>query len=299
MDGILPLWKPKGFTSHDCVSKARGIMRTKKIGHTGTLDPEVEGVLPLCVGKATKIVPFLTDTEKVYEAEVTLGYSTDTEDATGSLLEKSSVHTLDQEEVEHTLRQFEGDITQIPPMYSAVKVKGKKLYEYAREGIEVERPSRRVTIRSIELTKDVETHPDETATFSIRVVCSKGTYIRTLCVDIGQAIGYPAHMSHLVRTRTGDIGENDCLTFEEIQHHVDEGQAREDLLLPISSGLSHLEVWDVNEQVKNMVDNGRVLEEPTAIHASPFVVSYEGEALAIYEKHPRKPGLVKPVRVFK
>ncbi|MCA0983283.1 tRNA pseudouridine(55) synthase TruB [Halobacillus yeomjeoni] len=298
MDGILPLWKPKGFTSHDCVSKARGMLRTKKIGHTGTLDPDVEGVLPLCVGKATKIVPFLTDTDKVYEAKVKLGFSTETEDATGEVLATEQVNpSLQLEEIEQILEGFRGEITQVPPMYSAVKVKGKKLYEYAREGLEVDRPERQVTIKELTLLSDEVHHEEGTATFSIRVVCSKGTYIRTLCVDIGQALGYPAHMDTLVRTRTADIERADCYTFDEVQQKVDEGHG-EQLLLPISKGLSHLATWTVNEDLKPLIKHGRVLDEPEHVKADVFTVQCNGEVLAIYQPHPSKAGKVKPVRVF-
>ncbi|WP_226578871.1 tRNA pseudouridine(55) synthase TruB [Halobacillus litoralis] len=298
MDGILPLWKPKGFTSHDCVSKARGMLKTKKIGHTGTLDPEVEGVLPLCVGKATKIVPFLTDTDKVYEARVTLGYATDTEDATGHTISMEPVkHACSQEDIQKVISEFKGEIVQTPPMYSAVKVNGKKLYEYAREGIEVERPSRKVLIKGIEITSIQEDVQDDTYSFSIRVICSKGTYIRTLCVDIGKALGYPAHMSELVRTRTADISGEECFTFSAVQEVVDEGHP-EKVLLPLSRGLIHMESWKVDEQIQIMIKHGRVLEKPEELQAEVFTVMYDEDVLAIYQQHPTKQGLIKPVRVF-
>ncbi|MGI8315134.1 tRNA pseudouridine(55) synthase TruB [Halobacillus mangrovi] len=298
MDGILPLWKPKGFTSHDCVSKTRGMLRTKKVGHTGTLDPDVEGVLPLCVGKATKIVPFLTDTDKVYEATVSLGHSTTTEDATGEIVDFKEVdRKISIHEVEKCLASFQGEVTQVPPMYSAVKVNGKKLYEYAREGKEVERPTRQVMIKEIELMDEEITFQDPSASFSIRVVCSKGTYIRTLCVDIGKALGYPAHMSFLIRTKTGDISKEDCYTFDEIQKTVDEGKP-DSLLLPISRGLNHLSSWEIDEKMKSLIKHGQVLETPDEISYALFTVNCQGEVLAIYQKHPNKPGYIKPVRVF-
>lgn len=298
MDGILPLWKPKGFTSHDCVSKARGMLKTKKIGHTGTLDPEVEGVLPLCVGKATKIVPFLTDTEKVYEATVTLGYTTDTEDATGNTVKSAMVkETWSEEEIQPYLDHFHGVITQVPPMYSAVKVNGKKLYEYAREGIEVDRPSREVMIKDIKvISSDRETR-NETFSFSFRVVCSKGTYVRTLCVDIGKSMGYPAHMASLIRTSTADITREDCLTLDEVQEAADEGRG-EELLLPISKGLSHMPSLEVDEDTKEKIKHGQLLPYPEALNVDQFLMKHSGEGLAIYQKHPTKTGLIKPVRVF-
>ncbi|WLR46909.1 tRNA pseudouridine(55) synthase TruB [Halobacillus litoralis] len=298
MDGILPLWKPKGFTSHDCVSKARGMLKTKKIGHTGTLDPEVEGVLPLCVGKATKIVPFLTDTDKVYEASVTLGSATDTEDATGTTVETTPVHErISKEKIKGVLETFQGWITQTPPMYSAVKVNGKKLYEYAREGVEVERPSREVHIKHIERMPPEPKQEGETFTFSFRVICSKGTYVRTLCVDIGKALGYAAHMSSLVRTQTADITREDCYTFNEIQQVVDESSG-EQLLLPLSKGLVHMDSWEVDADQVEKIKHGQVFEKPAHIHEEQFTVMNAGEVLAIYQQHPRKNGLIKPVRVF-
>lgn len=298
MDGIFPLWKPKGFTSHDCVNKARGMFKTKKIGHTGTLDPDVEGVLPLCVGKATKIVPFLVDTNKEYEAKVTLGYSTDTEDATGKTLAVTPVlSSIEVKDIKEKLKLFRGEITQIPPMYSAVKVNGKKLYEYAREGIEVERPARQVEIKSIELINDELIKENETVTFSIKVICSKGTYIRTLCVDLGQALGYSAHMAHLVRSKTADISKHDCYTFEKAQELVNQSRQSE-LMLPITRALSHMDTWDVDEHTKALILNGRVLDEPIGWKEDKYVVTYMGEALAIYQRHPRKSGLIKPLRVL-
>jgi tRNA pseudouridine55 synthase len=298
MDGILPLWKPKGYTSHDCVSKARGMLKTKKIGHTGTLDPEVEGVLPLCVGKATKIVPFLTDTEKVYEAKVTLGYTTDTEDATGDTLKTALVkETWSEKEIQKYLNHFQGIITQVPPMYSAVKVNGKKLYEYAREGIEVDRPSREVEIKDINVTSADRECRDGTFSFSFHVVCSKGTYVRTLCVDIGKSMGYPAHMASLIRTSTADITREDCFTLNEVQGAVDEGLG-EELLLPISKGLSHMFSLEVDEQTKEKIKHGQVLPEPSSLNDDPFLIEHSGQVLAIYQKHPSKTGLIKPVRVF-
>lgn len=292
MNGILPLWKPKGFTSHDCVGKARGILRTKKIGHTGTLDPEVEGVLPLCVGKATKIVPYLTDTDKVYEATVFLGTSTETEDASGKIITKESVSpppTL--YEIKGVLRRFTGTITQVPPMYSAVKVKGRKLYEYARAGEPVERPQREVVVKEIVLHEDTLRWQDDTCSFNIRVVCSKGTYIRTLCVDIGEALGFPAHMSFLERTKTGSFDRSLCYTFEEIEAT----EHKESLLLPIHLGLSHLPTWSVDEKLASKVRHGQVLEKNLE---EETVVLHEGEVLAIYIPHPSKPGMSKPARVF-
>lgn len=300
MDGILPLWKPKGFTSHDCVMKVRKLYQTKKVGHTGTLDPEVEGVLPICIGQATKIVPFLTDTVKTYEAEVTLGISTDTEDSQGAVVEEVNdvITAPDVSEIEKVLASFKGSIVQIPPMYSAVKVNGKKLYEYARAGIEVERPSREVTVKSLELLTNPEKKEDGNWAFSFRAVCSKGTYIRTLAVDIGKALGYPAHMSNLVRLQTGDFHKDDCVNFEEIEKGISP-EKRKVFLQPIQKGLTHLDVYQVEEAVKHKVLFGQKLALPASLpKTNPFRVEADQQLLAIYQLHPSKADEIKPVRVF-
>ncbi|MFC7320489.1 tRNA pseudouridine(55) synthase TruB [Halobacillus campisalis] len=298
MHGILPLWKEKGFTSHDCVSKARGMLKTKKIGHTGTLDPDVEGVLPLCIGKATKIVPFLTDTEKVYEATVTLGCATETEDASGEIIDQKPVNNVPSEnEILQIIKRFEGQIKQIPPMYSAVKVNGKRLYQYARDGETVQRPERTVNIKHIELVDAPEAAVNEQYSFTLRVVCSKGTYIRTLCVDIGKALGYPAHMSALVREQTGSISKEHCYTFSEIQQFVDDGNVG-DVILALDRGLDHLQVLTVSEEQRFAIEHGQVLPMPDHLFQEPFVIKCNGEVLAIYQQHPGKPDKIKPVRVF-
>ncbi|GAB3067072.1 tRNA pseudouridine(55) synthase TruB [Virgibacillus ainsalahensis] len=296
MDGILPLWKPAGMTSHDCVMKVRKLYKTKKVGHTGTLDPEVEGVLPLCIGKATKIVSFLTETKKTYIAEIMLGKATDTEDGQGNIIEEKTVSTFPSDEViENVLQSFTGDIIQIPPMYSAVKVNGKKLYEYARANKEVERPKRVITIHK--LMKLPETNSDNNR-FRFKVVCSKGTYIRTLCVDIGKKLGYPAHMSALTRTQTASFNENSTVTFSAIEEAVKVNEQRQ-LLLPILKGLEHLDILYVDEGTKGRVRNGQKLSIPEKpLNTDPFVVMYEQELLAIYQTHPEKAGQIKPVRVF-
>ena len=189
MNGILPLWKEKGMTSHDCVYKLRKILGTKKVGHTGTLDPSVEGVLPICIGQATKVAEYVTDAGKEYEAVVTIGSATETEDADGAVvLSDESFKQIKRSEIESALKKLTGEIIQIPPMYSAVKVNGRKLYEYARKGLEVERPERIVTINKLELLNPLELYEGNDVSFQIRIACGKGTYIRTLAVQIGSCL---------------------------------------------------------------------------------------------------------------
>lgn len=294
MDGILPLWKPKGMTSHDCVFKIRKLLRTKKVGHTGTLDPDAEGVLPVCVGKATKIVQFLTNTRKTYIAEVTIGTATDTEDAGGKIISRKIVSAPPSEkEIVQVLQMFTGDITQIPPMYSAVKVNGKKLYEYARANEAVKRPERKITIYDINLLGKLA---DDR--FAIEVICSKGTYIRTLCVDIGARLGYPAHMSNLIRTESGPFSKADTVTFQEIENAVATDEASK-FLQPIHKGLSHLDILEVNNVTKKKVLFGQKLEIPVKkLKTDPFVIMHESQVLAIYQMHPEKKQQIKPVTVF-
>src|SRR5690625_1719135 len=188
MHGIIPLYKPKGFTSHDCVFKIRKLTGIKKVGHTGTLDPNVEGVLPICIGEATKVIPFIQNLPKTYMAEIYLGKATTTEDSDGEITSEKIVEKLpSDEEIADVLTQFTGKIKQQVPLYAAVKVKGKKLYEYARKNIPVERPIREVMIYQLERIDS-----EKSASYNriqIRVKCSKGTYIRTLSVDIGNALG--------------------------------------------------------------------------------------------------------------
>lgn len=296
MNGILPLWKPKGFTSHDCVMKIRKLFGTRKVGHTGTLDPEVEGVLAICIGQATKVVPYLTAMNKTYIAECSLGKSTETEDAHGDVVkEEQVVHPPSVLDIEQVLQNFRGEITQIPPMYSAVRVNGKRLYEYARANQEVERPSRQVHI--YELT-NLYTGTETTSKFKLKVVCSAGTYMRTLCVDIGKALGYPAHMSDLVRTEACSFTAEDTVTFAEIEK-AKEADMLSDLLLPITRGLNHLDTINVDEDIKGKVLNGQKLMRPEKkLNTEPFLIMCNQQLLAIYQIHPENPEQIKPVRVF-
>lgn len=223
MDGIINVYKEAGFTSHDVVAKLRGILRQKKIGHTGTLDPAAIGVLPICVGKATKVCELLTDKDKTYQAVCRLGVVTDTQDATGKVLEEHSITGITEQRLRETVASFQGEIEQIPPMYSAIKVDGKKLYELAREGKTVERKPRKVTIHQISIMQiDLAEQ-----TFVMEITCSKGTYIRTLCHDIGQKLGVGAIMQSLVRTRVAGFRIKDALTLTQIEELVQENRIQE------------------------------------------------------------------------
>ena len=213
INGIINVYKEKGYTSHDVVAKLRGILKQKKIGHTGTLDPEAEGVLPVCLGKATRVCDMLTEKDKVYQAVLLLGQKTDTQDTTGTVLESAEV-TCTKEQVQQAVQSFVGTYAQIPPMYSALKVNGKKLCDLARAGIEVERKPREVTIFSIEI-KEIDLPRVE-----MTVHCSKGTYIRTLCQDIGEKLGCGGCMESLLRTKVAQFTLEQSFKLSEIEQCV-------------------------------------------------------------------------------
>ena len=302
MEGILPLFKPKGMTSHDCIFKLRKILRIKRIGHTGTLDPEVDGVLPICIGRATKVAEYITNAGKAYEGEVTIGRATTTEDATGDTVSEKTINqTFSRQEILTMLDSLTGPITQTPPMYSAVKVNGKRLYEYARQGIEVERPSRTVTIYSLELLDDRETFSGESIQFRFRVSCSKGTYIRTLAVMMGELLGYPAHMSKLTRIQAASFKLDDCVTLTQVEELVENGTFS-GVLRPIEEALSYLPKLVINDKLAEKIKNGAVLPIPAHLQdfTGPVVISTEeGLALALYRAHPLKPDLMKPEKVLR
>lgn len=218
INGIINIYKEAGFTSHDVVAKLRGILRQKKIGHTGTLDPEAKGVLPVCLGKATKVSELLADRSKTYEVVGLLGVITDTQDIYGQTIETKEVD-IEKSELIHAIQSFIGEYEQLPPMYSAIKINGIKLYDYARAGKEVTRKTRKVVIHSIEI-KNIDLNNN---TFKMSVDCSKGTYIRTLIHDIGQMLGCGACMKDLLRTRVGEFYLEASRTIDEIETIFKEG----------------------------------------------------------------------------
>ena len=291
MNGIINLKKEAGMTSHDAVFKLRKILGTKKIGHGGTLDPDVVGVLPIAVGKATRMVEFMQDEGKVYEGEITLGYSTTTEDASGEIVSKTPVLSpLNEKLVDEAIASLTGPITQIPPMYSAVKVNGRKLYEYARAGQEVERPERQVTIYSFERTSPIS-YEDKLARFTFRVKCSKGTYIRTLSVDLGEKLGYAAHMSQLTRTSAAGLQLSDALTLSEITEKVEAGQL--DFLHPLEIGTGDLvKVYLTPEQAQE-VRFGRFIDLDQSENQ---LAAFEGEKLLVILE--KRDNLYKPRKVL-
>ena len=284
MNGVLILNKPRGMTSHDCVMKLRRLLATKKIGHAGTLDPDVDGVLVVCIGRATKLVPFLTADSKRYVGEVTLGMSTTTEDASGDILEEKEVLRLTVDEVDAVLASMLGEHLQQPPMFSAVKINGKRLYEYARAGIAVERPKRKIHIHSLERLTPIK-HIAGRALLTFDIHGSKGIFIRTVAVTIGEHLGYPAHMSQLTRVASWQFVLADAVTFEQIE-------AGDYKLLSIEAVLAHFPSVEVNDWLASLVKNGVQLREDQimALKKAPFLVKHGTEALAIYEWHEEKQG---------
>ncbi|MEY2357000.1 MULTISPECIES: tRNA pseudouridine(55) synthase TruB [Lysinibacillus] len=299
MNGILPLWKERGMTSHDCVFKLRKILRTKKVGHTGTLDPGVEGVLPICIGQATRIAEYLTDAGKTYEAIISIGRTTTTEDAEGETVEEDlTIKKFSREQLLEVLASLTGVIEQTPPMFSAVKVNGKRLYEYARKGESVERPIRQVTIYNLELLDELAHYEGQEITFPVRIACSKGTYIRTLAVQIGEALGYPAHMKELVRTASGTFTQDNCFTLAQVAELMETEQVAS-CILPVEYALAdypYIEITNANEKE---IFNGQVLPADALLNSHDKIVyGINGKAVAVYQAHPTKDGLMKPHKMF-
>lgn len=251
--GIIVIHKEKGFTSHDVVAKLRGILHMKKIGHTGTLDPDATGVLPVALGKGTKLVELLTDKEKTYEAVLHLGITTDTQDMSGTILEEKEV-TVTEDEVKSVLNSFVGEQLQIPPMYSALKVDGKKLYELAREGKTVERKARPVCFYEIEPLEI------KLPLVKIRVTCSKGTYIRTLCHDVGEKLGCGGCMEELLRSRVGRFSLEESHTLGEIQAASENG-AVSHMIYPVEEVLADYPALYADSYGDRLLQNGNPLTE--------------------------------------
>ena len=292
MDGIINVYKEAGFTSHDVVAKLRGICRQKKIGHTGTLDPQATGVLPVCLGSATRACEMLTDRTKEYVAELLLGQITDTQDITGTVLEEREV-AVSEAQVREVIAGFVGGYDQIPPMYSALKVNGKKLYELARAGKEVERQARHVDLPAIEILEI------KFPVVKFRVECSKGTYIRTLCYDIGRRLGCGGCMESLIRTRVSTFRIEDAKTLDEIETLKQEGKLAE-LLVPIDAMFPSYPKITVKDDWKAFAKNGnpldlKMLKEACGQDEETQVRLYDesGKFIAIYQWKEKKYHIVK------
>lgn len=294
-DGIINIYKEKGFTSHDVVAKLRGILKMKKIGHTGTLDPDAEGVLPVCVGKATKLCEFLLEKSKTYEATFVLGIVTDTQDITGTVLEEREVKVT-KEEIVNAVKSFVGGYDQIPPMYSALKVNGKKLYELAREGKEVERKPRRVILDNIEITNISE----DLKHITIKVDCSKGTYIRTLCYDIGEKLGCGACMETLLRTKVDIYDIDKALKLRDVENLVKK-DSLEEYIVKVEDILQCYPKVNATKSAEKLLYNGNKLTSnniiPNDIKDIIRVYDSQDKFIALYE-FDNKYNEYKPLKMF-
>lgn len=277
MDGILLINKPAGYTSHDIVNIVRKQLHTKKVGHCGTLDPDATGVLIICVNKATKIIQFLTGHQKTYRATLTLGSSTDTYDASGQVLQQQQVDQIPVETVKTVLESFLGRSKQVPPVYSAIKKNGKKLYEYARAGIDVEITPRDIEIFMISLISF------NGIDLTFDVCCSKGTYIRSLCVDIAKKLGYPGHMSKLIRMQSGQFSLAQCISLEQLNNNSFH-------LISIDDALADFPKLTVQDE--NIVFHGKKIK--SQIDHQVAICNKDGHILAIYG--PDGQGYLKSIR---
>lgn len=290
--GVINIHKERGYTSHDVVAKLRGIVGQKKIGHTGTLDPDATGVLPVCLGKATKLCDMLTDKNKTYETVMLLGKVTDTQDISGSVLAEKSTDNLEESLIKETILSFVGPYMQVPPMYSALKVNGKKLYELAREGVEVERKAREVQIFDIQIKEICLPR------VRMEVSCSKGTYIRTLCHDIGEKLGCGACMEELIRTQVSQFTLKASFTLAQVQELRDKGQL-EEILVPIDAMFSEYEPVSLKDEFESLIYNGNTfgpkhLKERISLSDGKMVRVYDksGNFIAIYK-------FIKATYIFK
>lgn len=299
-DGLLVLDKPSGWTSHDAVAKLRNILGIRRIGHIGTLDPDATGLLPACLGKATRIVEYLMDLPKSYQVQMKLGEETDTDDASGQVIASGAWKQLSEDRVQAEVMRFQGEISQVPPMFSAIKKNGRRLYEYARNGEEVEREPRTVIIHEIgDFTCDL---PD----VSFYVRCSKGTYVRSLCRDIGRALGSRAHMAGLRRTESATFTEKDAVSISEIAR-LGREQALS-LLIPMDRPLGHLQAVEVRSDSAKKICQGApvasddLVRQPEAWRMGDLLRVYneKGVFMAIGKAHRSAQGvfLVLPQKVF-
>ena len=284
MDGVINIYKEKGYTSFDVVARLRGILHQKRIGHTGTLDPDAEGVLPVCIGSATRACELLTDKDKTYEAILLLGTKTDTQDVTGKVLEQRRVQ-VSRQQVEEALLSFVGEYMQVPPMYSALRVNGRRLYELAREGKVIERKARKVFIYSINI---LETELGEEAWVRFEVTCSKGTYIRTLCEDVGEELGCLGCMKSLRRTRVSSFPVQESLRLTQVEEYCKQGVIA-DYILPVERMFLSYPALVTRQECDRLLHNGNKLltedfsSEIEEIQARYRVYDSRGSFYALYE----------------
>lgn len=289
-NGIINIYKEKGYTSHDVVARMRGILKQKKIGHTGTLDPYAEGVLPVCLGRGTKLCDMLTDKDKIYLAELFLGRETDTQDITGEIISESKVNVTEKQ-VYDTIMSFIGDYDQIPPMYSAIKVDGKKLYELARKGQVIDREPRRVHIYDIDIVEMSLPYVKMT------VHCSKGTYIRTLCHDIGKKLGCGGTMYDLQRTRVSRFDISGSITLDRLTQIMNEGRIM-DYIVPVDSMFDTMPAFYDDGMNEKLLCNGNEFHSNGKIISGDVrVYKKDGTFVGIY-RYNQKKNVYSPIKIF-
>lgn len=298
--GVINVYKEPGYTSHDVVAKMRGILKQKKIGHMGTLDPNAVGVLPVCLGKATKLCNILSEKDKSYSATLLLGTVTNTQDTTGERLEQaeeSKLKTLTEEEVFDTIKSYIGEYDQIPPMFSAIKINGQKLYHLARKGEEIERPARKCKILDITVTKM------ELPRVDIHVTCSKGTYIRTLCHDIGKDLGVGGCMERLVRTKVDRFDVKKSITLAQIEEFRDNGTLQQHMV-PVDEMLDKYSKCIVSKDAEKLVYNGNIFTGRNTFlkmnhedGQTVRVYAQDGEFIGLYQYNAQKQ-IYKPQKMF-
>jgi len=277
VDGFLIIDKPAGITSHDVVSRVRRILKTRKAGHTGTLDPFATGVLPVAVGEGTKAIPFLDEGEKEYEAIILLGTVTDTLDYTGAVLQEADWSTVTASSLQESMATLTGTISQIPPMYSAIKQGGQPLYKLARQGVEVERQPRQVTIHTFKLLAC------DFPALTVRVRCSRGTYVRTLADDLGRLLGCGACLSSLRRTVSGPFRIADAITLEQLEHCAEHGELQGQFIGPLAA-LTHLPEIVLTHEQTIKVSHGITPELPVDVEICRL--SYEQRLRAVAQRKP-------------
>lgn len=298
MNGVIPLYKPRGMTSHDCVAILRGILKTKKVGHTGTLDPDVDGVLPICVGVATKAAPYILDSGKTYRGEITLGFSTDTQDISGNIITTKTIKDqIEGDKIHSAMQKLTGHITQVPPIYSAVKVNGRKLYEYARENIPVEIPKRKIDVFSFDLIDGsiIFDKKNLQQKFKFEVKCGKGTYVRTLATDLGKILNVPATMTDLTRIYSGGFKKEETVTFDDIKEAIKKNSL--DFLINLEEIFSKYPKYDIDEIQKKKLYNGATLK--LSGRNEEVIAIYDGKVFkALYEQLPSSENIYKPKKMF-
>lgn len=300
INGVINVYKEPGFTSHDVVAKLRGILKQKKIGHMGTLDPNAVGVLPVCLGKATKLCDILSEKDKTYNATLLLGLDTDTQDTSGEVISKAdtdSIMELSEDKVFETIKSYIGDYDQIPPMFSAIKIGGEKLYNLARRGEVIERPARHCRIIDITVTKM------ELPRVDLHITCSKGTYIRTLCHDIGKDLGVGGCMEKLVRTKVERFSVEDSITLKQIEEFRD-NNTLEDYITPVDEMLENYSKCMVSKGAEKLVYNGNIFTSGNTFlkmnHEDGQIVrvyTSEGEFIGLYKFNSEKQ-IYKSVKMF-